>query len=68
MKEYSLFGFICAFLNEDAKICLSDDHGSITYSGLVKDLKAHHVLGKQFVSIDGLGQENDLMICYRYSK
>lgn len=64
--NYSVFDFTVNFLNENAKVCLVNDrNGDIVYEGYVKDMKGKDLLGRQFVEVQGLGNEKDLIIFYR---
>lgn len=62
----SLISFCSRFLSENAKVCfVNADNGDITFEGMLNDTKFSDFKGREFFKIEGLGQEDDLIIYWR---
>lgn len=56
------FDFMEKYLNKDTIITLQDTGGNILYEGKRNDATWRAFGGRQFVSVEGLGELNDLII------
>lgn len=54
--------FFEKYLNMDSIICLYESNGDINYTGRLGDAPFWTWQGREFIKVDGLGSENDLMI------
>jgi hypothetical protein len=56
------FKFLCKYIRDEAIVSIVNDKGSIKYCGKWLDMPFSIIAQTEFVSIDGLGSENDLII------
>lgn len=54
--------FFEKYLNDDSIICLCEENGNINYTGRLGDAPFWAWQGREFIKVEGLGCENDLMI------
>ena len=59
------FKFLSDYINGEATVCISNDKGSIRYEGKLNDMPRWVISHMEFVSIEGLGSKNDLIITVR---
>lgn len=56
------FKFLCKYISDDAIVTIVNDKGSIKYTGELGIMPHSAIANTDFISIDGLGSENDLII------
>ena len=54
--------FTIKYLNYDAIVTFCDDAGNINYTGRLGDAPRWTWGSREFIRVEGLGEENDLMI------
>lgn len=56
------FKFLCDYISDEAIITIADNRGGIKYTGKLAEMPFRVISGTTFVSVEGLGSENDLII------
>ena len=56
------FKFLTDYISDDAIITIVNTHGSIKYTGKCGEMPRYIYAHTEFVKIEGLGTENDLII------
>lgn len=54
--------FFEKYLSTDAIICLWEENGNINYTGRLGDAPFWTWQGRDVIKVEGIGEENDLMI------
>ncbi len=54
--------FCDKYLSLDATVCFYEGNGNINYTGRLADAPFWTWNGRDFISVDGLGEESDLLI------
>lgn len=60
--KMSVTEFLMKYIADSAIICLCEENGNINYTGPAKDAPFWAFAPRDFIRVDGIGMENDLMI------
>lgn len=60
--KLSVTEFLMRYIADSAIICLCEENGNINYTGPAKDAPFWAFAPRDFIRVDGIGMENDLMI------